>query len=93
MKIKWTREAELDRLNIMEYIARDNPFAAAETDELFEQTVTQLVSFPMQGRMGLVANTRELIPHENYRIVYQLEDETIWILAIVHVAQLWPPFK
>ena len=47
----------------------------------------------MMGRVGLVPGTRELIPHENYRLVYEVDEtaQIIWVLALVHVARLWPP--
>jgi plasmid stabilization system protein ParE len=34
--------------------------------------------------------TRELIPHESYRLVYEVEGDTVWILALVHTARMWP---
>ena len=34
---------------------------------------------------------RELIPHESYRLVYEIERETVWVLALVHTARQWPP--
>jgi addiction module RelE/StbE family toxin len=93
MKLKWTPQAERDRLNILEYIADDNPLAAIETDELFEQAAEQLLQFPLQGRVGLIPKTREFIPHANYRLVYEIEEDTVWIITIVHVARLWPEIE
>ncbi|AYC99788.1 translation repressor RelE [Neorhizobium sp. NCHU2750] len=60
-------------------------------DELFSGAVSRLVNFPFSGRRGAVAGTREIIPHESYRIVYQVDDETVSILMIIHTARLWPP--
>lgn len=85
MQVIWTPEALQDRLDIWEYIATDNPRAAVHMDELFS------ADFPDKGRLGAVAGTRELIPHENYRLVYQTERDAVWILALVHVARMWPP--
>lgn len=71
----------------------DNPRAAVHIDELFSAAAASLADFPDKGRLGLVAGTRELIPHENYRLVYQTERDVVWILAMVHVARMWPPVQ
>lgn len=91
MKVRWTPEAEQDRIEIIEYIAGDNPRAALRMDELFGEAAARLAGFPHMGRTGKIAGTRELIPHENYRLVYQIEDETVWVLTLVHTSRQWPP--
>lgn len=93
MQVIWTPEALQDRLDIWEYIAADNPTAAVHMDELFSAAAASLADFPDKGRLGVVAGTRELIPHENYRLVYQAERDAVWILALVHVARMWPPIQ
>lgn len=45
----------------------------------------------MLGRPGKIPGTRELIPHENYRLVYEVQDDTVWVLALIHTARQWPP--
>jgi len=42
------------------------------------------------GRPGAVLGTREAIPHPSYRLVYQLGEEAVFILAIVHTSRRWP---
>jgi len=91
LKVRWTPEAEDERLEIGEYIALDNPRAAIRIDALLETAVLKLADFPRIGRPGVVAGTRELIPHESYRIVYEIRDDGIWIVSIVHTARRWPP--
>jgi len=93
MKVIWTPEAEQDRLAIWDYIAADNPYAAVSMDELFSAAAASLKAFPHKGKLGQIAGTRELTPHENYRLVYQTESDAVWILALVHVARMWPPLK
>ena len=73
MKIVWTPEAEQDRANVREY---DNPRAAARMDPLFSDAAAKLANFPMLGRAGPIPGTRELIPHESCRLVYEIEGET-----------------
>ncbi|HWK14538.1 MAG TPA: type II toxin-antitoxin system RelE/ParE family toxin [Rhizobiaceae bacterium] len=45
------------------------------------------------GRPGAVLGTREAIPHPSYRLVYQLGEEAVFILAIVHTSRRWPPLS
>ena len=93
MKLRWTPEADEERFAIWVYIAEDNPQAAARMDELFSQAARQLAAFPFLGAPGRIPGTRELIPHENYRLVYEISGDTLWILALVHTARLWPPLQ
>ena len=41
---------------------------------------------PKLGKPGKISGTRELIPHESYRLVYEIEGETLWILVLIHTA-------
>lgn len=93
MRVLWTLAAEQDRADIVDYIAQDNPLAAIRIDELFEAAVGRLAEHPLMGPPGKVPGTRELIPHENYRLVYEVQADTVWILSLVHVARLWPPTR
>jgi toxin ParE1/3/4 len=91
MKVVWTPEAQQDRVDVWEYIAADNPYAAARMDELFSDAAARLAQHPLLGRPGKITGTRELIPHESYRLVYEIDGETVWILTLVHTARQWPP--
>lgn len=71
MKVICTPEAEQDRNDIWQYIAVDNPRAAIKMDELFSEAAARLADLPKLGRSGQIPGTRELIPHENYRLVYE----------------------
>jgi toxin ParE1/3/4 len=91
VKVAWTPEAEQDRASIMDHIAADNPVAAIRMDELFETAAARLGDHPKIGPPGSIVGTRELIPHENYRLVYEIGEDAVWILALVHTARQWPP--
>lgn len=91
MIVRWSTEAEWDRNSIATYIAADNPRAAARMDEVFDATAASLSEFPHRGRPGSVAGTRELMPHESFRLVYEIDGGTVWILAVFHTARQWPP--
>lgn len=93
MRVLWTPEALQDRADVWDYIAADNPRAAARIDALFSEAAARLTEYPKQGRAGKISGTRELIPHESYRLVYEIANETVWILALVHTARQWPPLR
>ncbi len=91
MKIRWTPEAEQDRVAIWAYLEARNPDAAVRIDRAIGDAVAQLVDFPMVGHVGEIAGTRELSPHRRYRLVYEIVNDTVWILVLIHTARLWPP--
>ncbi len=93
MKVIWTPEAERDRADIWDHIVADNPQAAVRMDELFSDAAARLARHPMLGHVGKVAGTRELTVHENYRLVYQTDGPTVWLLSLVHTARQWPPLR
>jgi addiction module RelE/StbE family toxin len=93
VKVFWTPEAQQDRAEVWDYIAADNPAAAARLDELFSVAAAKLTDFPMLGRTGKIPGTRELIPHESYRLVYEIEGDIVWVLTLVHTARQWPPLR
>lgn len=93
MIVVWTPEAEQDRVDIWDYIAADNPDAAVRMDGLFSEAASQLTAHPEMGKTGEIVGTRELIPHKRYRMVYEIDDDTVWILALVHTAWQWPPVR
>lgn len=59
----------------MAYIAAENPRAAIAMDELFSSAAARLAKFPRLGKPGVIMGTRELIPHESYRLVYEVAEE------------------
>jgi len=84
MSVIWTPEALQDRLEIWDYIALDNPVAAAKMDALFSIAAARLTEHPKLGMLGKIQGTRELIPHENYRLVYEIKLGAVWILTLIH---------
>lgn len=71
MRIIWTREAAQDRADIWDYLYAINPKAAIDMDNRFSDAISRLAQHPDSGPAGIIAGTRELIPHQSYRIVYE----------------------
>ncbi len=91
IELFWTPEAEQERDEIFDYIGADNPGAAIALDELFSQKAGHLLDHPGLGRPGRVAGTREMVVHPNYILVYDVADNLVRILRVLHVARTWPP--
>jgi len=93
VKVLWAQEALNDRTAIWDYLAERNPLAAAEMDERFSEAAAILAEHPLMGVAGKIAGTRELIPHEHYRLVYELDEEAgiVWVVTLIHTARCWPP--
>lgn len=90
MKVIWASSAEQDRADIIEFISLDNPTAVILMDELFAEAALRLEDHPLLGKPGQISETRELIPHANYRLIYEVQEDQVRILALVHTARLWP---
>ena len=59
-------------------------------DKRFSDAVSRLSHNPKTGQVGIITGTRELIPHPSYRLVYQIEQDAVWILTLIHTARMWP---
>jgi plasmid stabilization system protein ParE len=60
-------------------------------DALFDAASSRLEMFPRVGREVEIPGTRELIPHRRYRLVYEIRDNEIVIVTLVHTSRRWPP--
>lgn len=87
----WTPDAVQDRHDIYDYIETDRPAAAYHLDESFSDKASVLTRYSELGRAGRVPGTRELVVHDNYLLIYDVVDDIVRILNVVHVARLWPP--
>ena len=90
--VEWADEAlrQLDQAH--DYITLASGAAVADriTEHIFA-TAQQLSRFPMSGRTGRVARTRELVLSRTpFVLAYSLEHDRIRILAVYHGAQRWP---
>lgn len=91
MEIVWlpaggrTRDAQID------YIAQENPLAAARIDEDIERQVDLLATHPLIGRPGRRRGTRELvISRTPFIVIYRVTARRVEILRVLHGARQWP---
>ncbi len=91
MRLVWTRPARADRHEIFEFIAADNLRAARKMDMIFAEKATILIQYPEIGHPGRVPDTRELLAHRHYFLIYRIRGDEVQILRLLHTSRQWPP--
>jgi addiction module RelE/StbE family toxin len=89
-KIIWSELALEDLKNIHEYISKDSLIYANRVIEKIILRIEQLEKFPRSGRVVPELNNisiRELIQY-NYRIIYKVASQKVYIVSIHHSAKM-----
>lgn len=90
MKIIWSPTARNKTKEILEYISEDNPDAALALIDLIEEKVENLSQNPESGRVFPPTKNdkiREIVVHENYGVIYEINPDVIEILTVRHFRQ------
>jgi toxin ParE1/3/4 len=91
MHVTWHRRARQDLRHLRAQIAADNPQAAQRVAQRILQAVELLAEQPGMGRVGRVPDTREfVITGTPYIAAYQVLENTLVILRVLHGARQWP---
>ncbi|MEQ1589484.1 MAG: type II toxin-antitoxin system RelE/ParE family toxin [Gallionella sp.] len=91
MRVRWLRKALLNLDQAANYIAQDNPKAAAEFVIHLRDSALMLGEQPNLGRVGRISGTRELvIANLPYILPYRVRNDTVEILRVLHTARKWP---
>ncbi len=88
--ISITETAYADLVDIENYIALDSPAIARKFILKIFDKIDQLALYPLSGKFVPEINDssiRELLLNK-YRIIYQLNDDKIDILRVIHGARL-----
>ena len=86
----WSREALDDIDSIAEYISRDSLYHARQVVERLFELGESLRKYPKIGRIVPElgdSQVRECFLY-SYRLIYELKDEEIHILAVIHGKRL-----
>jgi len=88
-KIDWSAGSQFNLEEIEEYIARENPQAAAKTVLAIIDRVESVLSFfPSGGRPGRVDGTREFVFTDlPYIVIYTTQRFTVYIVRVFHTSQ------
>lgn len=91
MHIRWTQKARENLISLEEFIRKDKPKAAIAAVIKVVKTVEILSDHPHMGRMGRVPGTRELvIAGTPFIAVYQIQNDSIDVIRVLHAARTWP---
>ena len=91
MQVRWLARALRNLQEEADYIAQDDPQAAARIVILIEDTVAMLADHPALGRTGRVPGTRELVVAGTpYLVPYRVRGKRIEILRVFHGRRRWP---
>jgi toxin ParE1/3/4 len=92
-QINWTKQALSDLSRIAEYIEKDSPFYAARVVGKIKAIVEILGAQPLIGRTVVEApneHRREIVTGA-YRIIYRIQADAIFVLAVIHGARDFKP--
>ncbi|MFM9967626.1 MAG: type II toxin-antitoxin system RelE/ParE family toxin [Burkholderiales bacterium] len=92
--LEWRPQASADLLEIVAYIADDNPSAAQKLKDEIEDKVGKLPDHPRLYKLSpRVKGLRELIVRSNYIVLYRESPRLVEIVSVVHARRKWPPNK
>ena len=91
MQVRWLQRALRNLQEEADYIAQDNPVAAAQVMMRIEEAVALLADNPSLGRAGRVPGTRELVISDTpYLVPYRVRGQSVDVLRVFHGRRRWP---
>jgi addiction module RelE/StbE family toxin len=89
-RIVWSRQANDDLRDIIEYISRDSPTTARRFARKIISRVEQLKRMPLCGGYVLedASRTYRELVQGNYRIIYRCDGQTVYLITVRHAARL-----
>ncbi|MFD2261366.1 type II toxin-antitoxin system RelE/ParE family toxin [Lacibacterium aquatile] len=84
MRVVWTGPAVKDIAAHSAYLNQVNPLAAQALAIALFTAGDSLAALPLRGRVGRLADTRELLAVSPYVIVYEVGVDAVTILRIWH---------
>lgn len=91
MHVYWTHDAVSDLDEIIQYLRQQDLEYALRLIKTIRSSALTLISFPLKGREGRVADTREkIIFGSPYLIIYGIKDDIITTFRVIHSSQNYP---
>lgn len=84
----WTKTANEDLIEIIQFIKFDSPNAAKNTLNKIKKTASSLDSFPQRGRIVPELKEQGIFQYQEliiqpWRMVYRVSSSTIYVLSII----------
>ncbi|VVD66008.1 MULTISPECIES: type II toxin-antitoxin system RelE/ParE family toxin [Pandoraea] len=89
--IRWSEYALRERVILWNQLSNASPSAALNLNVSVERALRHLRCFPAMGRPHRAGNTRVLVPHKRYKLIYRLKENAVTILSLHNVSRPWPP--
>jgi plasmid stabilization system protein ParE len=82
----WSRPARADLRSIHDFIAHDSRFYAKKVVQDIREKTDILKQLPKTGKKVPELNKDEIreLPLYSYRIIYEIKEQGIFVLAVVH---------
>ena len=90
LKVQWTNQARRELGLALDYIRLRDPTAAERLRVQVEYSVERAAEHPFIHRPGRVPGTREAVVHPNYLYIYELKEDCLRVLRILHARQQYP---
>ncbi|NIM16344.1 MAG: type II toxin-antitoxin system mRNA interferase toxin, RelE/StbE family [Candidatus Aminicenantes bacterium] len=84
MRVRFTRTAKEQLIEIKSYIAKNNPQIASKHIKKITDRTKKMLTFPYIGKVNAVYNREDIreIIIEGYKIIYQVKPPEIFVLMI-----------
>lgn len=86
--VRWSETSEKDLIDIIEYIAEDNPLNAYEVFKKIKRITSSLYTFPDRGRIvpelqdqGITQYRELIVPP--WRIIYRISEGMVYVLSVL----------
>ena len=91
-KISWSNTAEKDLLEIVEYIADDNPANALKVFKNIKQKASTLYTFPERGRVVPELRDQGILQYREFiispwRVIYRVLEKNVYVLSVLDSRQ------
>jgi toxin ParE1/3/4 len=87
LKLEWSRLAQADLREAIEFIAGDNPRAADDIEDRIFEAADSLLAYPDKGRVGRRGTREWVAPRTPYILIYRRTGSGVEIVRVWHMSR------